>query len=122
MSILTKWGEEQKKAFLTLKVAVMSEPVLKAPEYDGWVFRVVTDSSKKGFRGMLCQEFETTDSQGKQRKRWHPLAFCSKQTSPSEEKYEPFMLEFATLKFTLDDLDSMIYRSQIEIETDCQAL
>src|SRR6266481_9129373 len=48
-SILTKWGEEQKKAFLTLKVAVTSEPVLKAPEYDGRVFRVVTDSSKKGF-------------------------------------------------------------------------
>src|SRR6266481_5981295 len=36
MSILTKWGKEQKKAFLTLKVAVTSEPVLKAPEYDGW--------------------------------------------------------------------------------------
>src|SRR6266481_3131314 len=53
---------------------------------------------------------------------WHPLAFCSKRTSPSEEKYEPFMLEFATLKFTLDDFDAIIYGSQIGIETDCQAL
>jgi len=84
MSILTKWGEEQKKAFLTLKIAITSESVLKAPEYDGRVFHVVTDGSKKGFGGMLCQEFETTDSQGKRHKRWHPIAFCSKQTSLSE--------------------------------------
>src|SRR6266481_5883135 len=53
---------------------------------------------------------------------WHPLAFCSKRTSPSEEKYEPFMLEFTTLKFALDDFDTIIYGSPIEIETDCQAL
>ena len=32
------------------------------------------------------------------------------------------MLEFAALKFALDDFDSMIYRSPIEIDTDCQAL
>src|SRR6266481_7290746 len=32
------------------------------------------------------------------------------------------MLEFATLKFALDDFDAIIYRSQIEIETDCQVL
>src|SRR6266481_5192401 len=71
---------------------------------------------------MLFQEFETTDSQGKIQKEWHPLAFCSKRTSPSEEKYEPFMLEFTTLKFALDDFDAIIYGSPIEIETDCQAL
>src|SRR6266481_1095411 len=65
-SILTKWGEEQKKAFLTLKVAVTSEPVLKVPQYDGRVFCMVTDGSKKGFGGMLCQEFEMMDGQGKQ--------------------------------------------------------
>ena len=71
---------------------------------------------------MLTQEFETKDSEGKLHKSWHPIAFCSKRTSPSEERYEPFMLEFAALKFALDDFDAMIYRSPIEIETDCQAL
>src|SRR6266481_6406599 len=121
-SITDKWGEEQKKAFLTLKVAVTSEPVLKLPQYGGRVFRIVTDGSKKGFGRILCQEFESTDDQGKVRKRWHPLAFCSKWTSLSKEKYEPFMLEFATLKFALDNFVPMIYRSPIEIETDCQAL
>src|SRR6266481_2605313 len=48
-SIVDKWGEEQKWAFLMLKIAVMSEPVLKPPQYNGRVFWVVTDGSKKGF-------------------------------------------------------------------------
>ncbi len=71
---------------------------------------------------MLSQEFETTDEDGKQHRAWHPIAFCSKRTSPSEERYKPFMLEFAALKFALDDFDPMIYGSPIEIETDCQVL
>jgi transposase InsO family protein len=121
-SLLEKWNDEQRKAFLTLKIAVTSAPVLKTPQYDGRVFKVTTDGSKKGFGGMLCQEFETTGPDDKPRKTWHPIAFCSKRTSPSEERYEPFMLEFAALKFALDDFDSMIYGSPIEIETDCQAL
>ena len=47
-SIVDRWGDKQKRAFLTLKVVVTSEPVLKAPQYDGRTFRVVTDGSKKG--------------------------------------------------------------------------
>ena len=90
-SISECWGEEQQKAFLTLKITVTSAPVLKAPQYDGRVFRVVTDGSKKGFGGVLSQEFETDNPKSKQKKAWHPIAFCSKRTSPSEERYtSPF--------------------------------
>src|SRR6266481_5863906 len=49
-SISESWGEEQKKAFLMLKVAVTSAPVLKTPQYDGRIFRVVMDGSKKGLK------------------------------------------------------------------------
>src|SRR6266481_1777346 len=121
-SIDESWGEEQKKAFLTLKVAVTSAPVLKTLQYDGRIFRVVTDGSKKGFGGVLSQEFETEDPTGKRTKVWHPIAFCLKRTSVSEEQYEPFLLDFAALKFALDKFDHLTYGSQIEIETDCQAL
>ena len=75
-SILDKWGDEQKKAFLMLKIAVTSEPVLKPPQYDGRVFHIITDGRKKGFSGMLCQEFEMMDSKWKPHKAWHPIAFC----------------------------------------------
>src|SRR6266481_2955397 len=121
-SISESWGEEQKKAFLMLKVAVTSAPVLKTLQYDGRIFRVVMDGSKKGFGGVLLQEFETEDPTGKWTKVWHPIAFCLKRTSVSEEQYEPFLLDFAALKFALDKFDHLTYRSQIEIETDCQAL
>src|SRR6266481_8589338 len=63
-----------------------------------------------------------TDDKGKPPREWHPLTFCSKRTLPSEENYEPFLLEFTALKFVLDEFDAIIYRSPIEIETDCQVL
>ena len=43
-------------------------PVLKAPQYDGRVFRVVMDGSKKGFGRVLSQEFKTDDLKLKQEK------------------------------------------------------
>ena len=121
-SISKCWGEEQQKAFLTLKIAMTLAPVLKALQYDGRVFKVVTDGSKKGFGGVLSQEFKTDDPKLKQKKAWHPITFCSKRTSPSEERNEPFLLEFAALKITLDEFDHLTYGSQIEIEMYCQVL
>jgi hypothetical protein len=54
--------------------------------------------------------------------RLHPIAFASKRTSKSEEKYKPFLLEFAALKFGLDKFSDTIWGFPVEIETDCQAL
>ena len=45
-----------------------------------------------------------------------------KRTSKSEEKYKPFLLEFAALKFGLDKFADIIWGFPVEIETDCQAL
>lgn len=121
-SIKEKWGDEQQKAFITLKCLLSQEPLLRAPQYDGRVFRVTTDGSAAGFAGFLAQQFTSTDKHGKETTRWHPIAYCSKRTSTSEAKYEPFLLEFAALKYSLDDFESYTYGSPIEIETDCQAL
>ena len=52
----------------------------------------------------------------------HPIAFALKRTSKMEEKYKPFLLEFAALKFTLDKFADIIWGSPVEIKTDCQAL
>ena len=61
------------------------------------------------------------DSKGKKITRWHPISYCSKHTSKSEAKYELFLLEFAALKYSLDEFKSYIYGSPIEIKTNCQA-
>ena len=63
-----------------------------------------------------------TDKNGKKVTRWYPISFCLKRTSPSEARYELFLLEFAALKFSVDEFEPYIFGSPIEIETDCQAL
>ena len=72
----------------------------------------------QGFAGFLSQPFTSTDTKGKEITWWHPISYCSKRMSTSEAKYEPFLLEFAALKFSLDEFEPYIYGSPLEIETD----
>ena len=71
---------------------------------------------------MLAQRFSETWKGGKTINKIHPITYASKQTSKSEAKYKPFLLEFAGLKFTLDKFNDIILGSPVEIETNCQAL
>jgi hypothetical protein len=121
-SLKDKWKSEHQKAFITLKVLLSQEPVLRSPQYDGRTFRVTTDSSGEGLTGWLSQAFEEVDKNDKAVTRWYPISYCSKRTSASESHYEPFLLEFAALKYCIDEFEPYIFGSPIEIETDCQAL
>jgi hypothetical protein len=121
-SLESLWGKEHDHAFLRLKVALVSEPVLKGPRYDGTPFVVTTDGCKYGFAGMLTQRFTTVMPNGTEKTTAHPIGFSSKRTSPTEEKYKPFILEFAALKHCLDKFGDIIWGYPVEIETDCQAL
>ena len=116
------WEREHGLAFLRLKITLMCEPVLKGPKYDGTLFIVTTDGCKTGFAGMLTQKFTTILPNGTERTSVHPIAFASKWTSVMEEKYKPFILEFAALKHSLDKFSDIIWGYPIEIEMDCQAL
>lgn len=121
-SLEGRWERKQTEVFLKIKIILTTEPVLKPPQYDGRPFKVTTDGSILGFGGMVCQEFEHTDNNGNTTKNWHPIAFCSKRTSRAEEKYKQFILEFAALKFCLDEFNPMTFGSPIILETDCLAL
>ena len=116
------WSAEHDKAFVRLKAVITTEPVLKGPKWDGTLFIVTTDGCKGGFAGVLAQRFKTTLPSGRIVEKLHPLAFTSKRTSRTEEKYKPFLLEFAALKFALDKFSNIIWGFPVEIETDCQAL
>ncbi|QRW07877.1 Retrovirus-related Pol polyprotein from transposon opus [Ceratobasidium sp. AG-Ba] len=110
------------KAFAMLKTILTSDTVTRAPIYDGQPFIVTTDGSKYRFGAVLSQEFDVTDGAGVTRKVMYPVAFASKRTSRTEERYIPFLLEFAALKFALDEFDNMIFGQAIELKTDCKAL
>lgn len=116
------WKREHDQAFLRLRVALTSEPVLKGPKYDGTPFIITTNGCKYGFAGMCTQRFTTVMPNGTEKTTTHPIGFSSKRTSTTEEKYKPFILEFGALKHNLDKFGGMIWGHPIEIETDCQAL
>jgi hypothetical protein len=121
-SLKDKWTSEHQKAFITLKVLLSQEPVLRSPQYDGRVFRVTTDGSTKGLAGWLSQAFEETDKNGKTTTQWYPISYCSKRTSLSKSRYEPFLIKFAALMYCIDKFEPYIFRSPIKVKTDCQAL
>lgn len=116
------WGREHTQAFLHLKTALTSEPVLRRPVFDGTPFVITTDGCQQGFGAVLTQTFTTCLPNGTNVTKRHPIAFASKRTSRSEENYKPFLLEFAALKFGLDKFSNLVWGFPVEIETDCQAL
>jgi hypothetical protein len=98
---------------MAVKVALTSAPIVKGPKYNG---------CKDGFGWIISQHFKWEDKQGATHTQIHPIAFASKQTSDSESHYQPYLLEFAALKFSLDKLFNVIGGCHVEIETDCKAL
>jgi hypothetical protein len=116
------WTSEHTKTFITLKSLLISKPVLSAPQYDRTPFILTTDGCADAFAGVLSQKVTTSLPGGKTVSRIHPIAFASKRTSPSEEKYKPFLLEFAALKYSFNKFADIIYRYPVEVETDCQSL
>jgi hypothetical protein len=121
-SLKDKWTDIHTKAFLDLKAEMTSEPVLRGPKWDGTPFIITTDGCQDTFGAVLTQRSEYTLPSGKVIKRLHPIGFASKRTSKTEEKYKPFLLEFAALKFGLDKFSDITWGFPIEVETDCQAL
>ena len=122
VKLANTWTTAHAKSFLQLKMILTSEPMLKAPRFNGTPFIVTSDGCKDGFGGMLAQWFTETRPGGKVVERLHPIAYTSKRTSPAEAQYKPFLLEFAVLKFCMDKFDDIIWGFPVEVETDCQAL
>ena len=116
------WTAEHSKTFLEIKQRLVSEPVLKSPQFDGTPFIVTTDRSKDAFAGVLSQCIMSILPGGKKVTRLHPLGYASKRTSTSEEKYKPYLLEFAALKFSLDKFADIVWGFPVKLETNCQAL
>ena len=77
-SLKDLWGQAHDQAFLRLKVALISEPVLKGPKYDGTPFIVTTDGCKYGFAGMLTTKFIMVLPNGTEKMAIHPIGFSSK--------------------------------------------
>ena len=49
------WTPEHTAAFLNLKIALTSRPVLQAPKYNGLPFIITTDGCQEGLGAVLTQ-------------------------------------------------------------------
>ena len=72
------WKDEHTRAFIALKAAMMSEPVLKGPKWDSTPFIITTDGCKDTFGVVLTQKFDTVLPSGKVVSRLHLIVFASK--------------------------------------------
>lgn len=107
---------------MDLKQALVAKPVLKGPRFDGTLFIITTDGRKEGFGAVLTQQHTSLLESGHVITTNHPIVYAPKRTSTTEEKYKPYILEFAALKFALDQFSDVIWGAPVEIETDCKAL
>jgi len=121
-SLDTYWTPRHDRAFIKLKRVLTSEPVLRAPKFDSTPFILTTDGCKDSFGAVLSQQFTTTLENGETVTATHPIGFASKWTLPAEERYKPYILEFAALKFGIDHFSDTVWGFPVEVETDCIAL
>lgn len=107
------WGDEQEAAFVKLKTALTSRPVLSL--YDPKLeTQIHTDASKHGVGAILLQK--QIDGLFK------PIAFYSRQTSPEESHFSSYELEALAVICALVRFRPYVLGLHFTIVTDCNSL
>ncbi|CAM5107448.1 unnamed protein product [Eretmochelys imbricata] len=108
-----QWTEECQKALNQLKATLMSDPVLRAPDFDK-LFLVTTDASKRGVGAVLMQEGLDQE--------FHPVAFLSKKLSEKESHWSISEKECYAIVYTLEKLRPYVWGQCFHLQTDHAAL
>lgn len=106
------WGEEQQKAFESLKKEFIKNIMIYHPQYDK-PFVLRTDASINKLAGVLIQE---------QDNREVPICFVSRVTKEYEKKMGITELEFASIIFCIMKLRFYLLGTKFIIETDHSSL
>ncbi|CAM5099657.1 unnamed protein product [Eretmochelys imbricata] len=104
-----QWTEECQKAFNQLKATLMSDPVLRAPDFDKQ-FLVTTDVTEHGVGAVLMQEGPDQE--------FHPVVFLSKKLSEKESNWSVSEKECYTIIYALEKLSPYIWGRRFHLETD----
>ena len=106
------WGESQEKAFLALKKALCSSPILKLPEVDK-EFVLQTDASDIGIGAVLLQEEDGAKK---------PVAYASRKLKKAELSYATIEKECLAIVWAILKFSRFLYGQQFVLETDHQPL
>ncbi|CAM5167446.1 unnamed protein product [Natator depressus] len=108
-----QWTEKCQKAFNKLKATVMSDPVLRAPDFDK-PFLVSTDASERGMGAVLMQKGPDQE--------FHPVVFLSKKLSERESNWSVTEKECYAIVYALEKLCPYVWGRRFHLQTDHAAL
>ena len=102
------WTEETEKAFITLKEAPCTGPVLVTPDFSRPLV-VQTDASETGVGAVLSQLREGEE---------HPITYISRKLLPREQKYSTVEKECLAIKWALQELRYYLIGRRFTLVTD----
>lgn len=108
-----RFGAEQEQALNTLKDILTSDPVLAIYHPDRET-QVHTDASKAGLGGVLLQRQPNDEMK--------VVAYASRQTSETEQRYHSFELEALAVVFAVNRFKVYLSGVKFRVVTDCSAL
>lgn len=108
-----RFDAECSKAFISLRDALVSAPVL-AIYNSKRETELHTDASSHGFGAVLLQKQDDN--------KWHPVSYYSRRTTPAESKYHSFELETLAVIYALRRFRVYVEGLPIRIYTDCHSL
>lgn len=103
-----QWNSDAQEAFLLLKQAMASTPILQLPDFSK-TFCVETDACDTGVGAVLTQE-------------GHPIAFYSKALGIKNQKISIYEKEFLAIMMAIDKWRQYLSRGPFVIKTDHQSL
>ncbi|CAM4685989.1 unnamed protein product, partial [Lepidochelys olivacea] len=104
-----QWTEECQKAFNQFKGTLMSDPVLRAPDFDK-PFLVTTDASERGVGAVLMQEGPDQE--------FRLVMFLSEKLSERESHWSISEKECYTIGYALEKLCPYIWGRRFHLQTD----
>ena len=107
------WTRECEDAFLALKDALCSQPILRSPDFDK-KFILQTDASDRGVGAVLSQ-FDDDE-------REHPVAYCSRKLLPRVTRYSTVEKECLAIKLATHAFRVYLLGQKFIIQTDHRAL
>ncbi|KAF0715716.1 Aste57867_3231 [Aphanomyces stellatus] len=104
-----QWGDDERRAFLTIKLALQQAPVLQLPDYHK-PFVVTTDASGYCCGAVISQ----LDAYGNDR----PIAFLSKRLGPHESNWPAHEKELYAIKLALGKWRHYLHGNRFDVCTD----
>ncbi|KAI2665215.1 Retrovirus-related Pol polyprotein from transposon 17.6 [Labeo rohita] len=102
------WSPELEETFRSIKAALTTEPVLRAPDFS-CPFLLQTDTSDTGLGAVLSQVQEGEE---------HPVLFISRKLSPAETRYAAVEKEALAVKWAVLELKYYLLGRRFTLLTD----